>query len=72
MKKLKRRLFPIEISECVTKTNNPDQVDYIKGRYIVQNIRIIDNIQNSAISKFPGNIVLVDSKKVFDSVELSF
>ena len=61
------------LQKVLPKLINPDQVGYIKGRYIGQNIRIINDIQNSAaISKLPGYIVLVDFEKAFDSVEWCF
>ena len=61
------------LQKVLPKLINPDQVGYIKGRYIGENIRIINDIQNSAaISKFPGYIVLVDFQKAFDTIEWSF
>ena len=61
------------LQKVLPKLINPDQVGYIKGRYIGQNIRLINDIQNSAaISQFPGYIALVDFEKAFDSVEWSF
>ena len=60
------------IQKVLPKLINPDQAGYIKGRYIGQNIRIINDIQNScAISKFLGYIVLVEFEKVFNSIKCS-
>ncbi len=46
---------------------------YIKGRYIGENIRLIDDvIQYSTIHNTKGHIVLLDFQKAFDSVNIEF
>ena len=52
---------------------NPDQVGYIKSRFIGENIRTIqDIIEYSSLFKHPGLVVLLDFEKAFDSVSLTF
>ena len=61
------------LQKVLPKLINNDQVGYIKGRYIGENTRIINDVQISAtVSKFPGYIVLVDFEKAFDSIEWAF
>ena len=52
---------------------NPEQTAYVKGRYIGQNIRQIEDIINLGISKkINGIITFVDFEKAFDSIEWIF
>ena len=45
----------------------------MKGRYIGQNIRLInDIIQQTEQQKIPGILILLDFQKAFDSLEWSF
>ncbi len=50
-----------------------DQVGYIKGRYIGQNIRtILDMIEYTKATQTPGMAIFLDFEKAFDSVEWTF
>ena len=61
------------LQSVLPKLINEDQVGYIKGRYIGQNIRIIKDIMtHTEIKNLPGFIVLIDFEKAFDSIEWSF
>ena len=52
---------------------NEDQTGYIKGRFIGQNIRIIDDVLYFAKSeKLPGIILTIDFEKAFDSINWKF
>ena len=52
---------------------HPDQTGYVKGRYIGENIRLIDDlIQYTSLRKLPGLILLIDFEKALDSLEWSF
>ena len=45
----------------------------MRGRYIGQNIRLInDIIQQTEQQKIPGILILLDFQKAFDSLEWSF
>ena len=47
-----------------------DQVGYIKGRYIGENIRKIEDIINyTSLKNVPGSLALIDFQKAFDAVE---
>ena len=61
------------LQKVLPKLVNEDQVGYIRGRYIGQNIRIIKDIMTYTAKKnLPGYILLIDFKKAFDSIEWPF
>ena len=67
-KALSNRLQPL-LSEIVAM----DQVGYIKGRQIIENIRIINDMMSyTDLKHIPGFITLIDFEKAFDSVEWPF
>jgi len=47
-----------------------DQTGYIKGRYIGENVRVIETY--STLNKARGYIVLLDFEKAFDTVNIDF
>ena len=50
-----------------------DQVGYIKGRFIGENVRIIEDILSYTTTKhIPGLLILIDFEKAFDTVEWNF
>ena len=50
-----------------------DQTGYIKGRYIGENVRIIDDIVTyTTITNTEGYVVLLDFEKAFDMVNIDF
>ena len=53
---------------------NDDQVGYVKGGYIGQNVRIISHmLKYSDINIIPGYLLLlIDFEKAFDSIEWPF
>ena len=64
-KALANRLQPL-----LTKIIAADQVGDIKGRQIIENIRIINDVMSyTDLRKKPGFITLIDFEKAFDSVE---
>ena len=51
---------------------NEDQVGYIKGRYIGEAIRTIEDVMSaSKMNNITGYITLIDFEKAFDSIEWS-
>ena len=61
------------LQKVLPKLVNEDQVGYIKGRYIGQNIRIIKDIMTYTGKKnLPGYILLIDFEKAFHSIEWPF
>ena len=52
---------------------NPDQTGFIKGRYIGQNIRLINDILEQTVAQnIPGILLQLDFKKAFDTIEWKF
>ena len=67
------KILAIRLQEIITKLINTDQVGYIKGRYISQNVRTIEDIiLYTNEYKIPGLIGLIDFEKSFDTVEWNF
>ena len=61
------------IESLLAKLVHSDQTGFIKGRYIVQNIRlIIDIMEHTKPHNTPGILVLLDIQKAFDSLEWAF
>ena len=61
------------IQATLPKLINNDQTGFIKGRFIGENIRLIDSIINyTANENIPGLILLLDFQKVFDTLEWPF
>ena len=61
------------LQKVLPKLIHTDQVGYIKGRYIGQNVRIIKDIMTYVENKdLSGYLLLVDFEKAFDKVEWSF
>ena len=55
------------------KLINNDHTGFIKGRFIGENIRLIDSIINyTANTNIPGLILLLDFEKAFDTLEWPF
>jgi len=52
---------------------HPDQTGFVKGRYIGQNIRLINDImEHTKLHNIPGILLLLDFQKAFDTIEWSF
>ena len=52
---------------------HPDQTGFIKGRYIGENIRLLNDLMSYAESnKLSGIFLFVDFEKAFDSLEWDF
>ena len=61
------------IQATLPKLINNDQTGFIKGRFIGENIRLIDSIINyTANTNNPGLILLLDFEKAFDTLEWPF
>ena len=71
--KILTKALAIRLQKILPKIVSSDQVGYISGRYIGENIRTIADLMTcSAKLKIPGYIVLIDFEKAFDSVEWEF
>ena len=61
------------VKEVIQSLIHPDQRGFIKGRYIGENIRQIDDLMHIAEQKKKtGLLLLVDFEKAFDSIEWKF
>ena len=61
------------IATVLPKLINEDQTGYVKGRYIGQNIRLIQDIMKVTESEnIPGIALFIDFKKAFDTLDWNF
>ena len=57
----------------IPKIINYDQTGFIKGRFIGENIRLIDSLINFCAEKnTPGLLLFLDFEKAFDTLEWPF
>ena len=71
--KILTKALAIRLQNYISKIIDPDQVGYIKNRYIGENIRtIFDLMSYTAFKDIEGYIALIDFEKAFDSVEWPF
>ena len=61
------------LEKVLTFLINPDQTGFIKGRYIGQNIRLINDIlEQTKLRNIPGILLQLDYRKAFDTIEWEF
>ena len=61
------------VKKVLPKLVNSDQTGFMKGRFIGENIRLIDGVINFAEAEnIPGLLVFLDFEKAFDTVEWAF
>ena len=71
--KIATKSIASRIRKVLPKIINNDQTGFLKGRFIGENIRLIDSIINyTNTEKIPGLLLFVDFEKAFDSIEWSF
>ena len=71
--KIAAKAIANRIKSVTSKLINNDQTGFIKGRFIGENITLIDNIINYASeNNIPGLLLFIDFEKAFDSLEWSF
>ena len=71
--KILAKALASRLQEVLPKLVNTDQAGYIKGRYIGENVRIIEDIMTyTELKHLPGYIILIDFEKAFDSVSWDF
>ena len=67
--KILTKLYALRLQTVLRDIINPDQVGYLKGRFIGENIRTIKDIMDyTQYFKMSGLIALIDFQKAFDTV----
>ena len=68
--KILAKALSLKMQKVILSLVHTDQVGYIKGRYIGENIRKIEDIINyTSLKNVPGTLALIDFQKAFDTVE---
>ena len=63
----------MRLQKVISVLVDPDQVGYIKARYIGENIRTIEDLMHyTSLRKVPEILALVDFEKAFDTIRWSF
>ena len=71
--KILAKLFAHRMKKVIDKLIHEDQSGYIKGRFIGQNIRLIEDLSFfTERNNLPGIILNVDFEKAFDSLNWNF
>ena len=71
--KIATKAITNRIKSGIPQLINNDQTDFLKGRFIGENIRLINNVINyTAQHEIPGLLLFIDFEKAFDSLEWSF
>ena len=61
------------LEKLLPKIINPDQTRYVKGRFIGENIRLIEDVMfHTEHINSPGIALFIDFKKAFDSIEWNY
>ena len=71
--KIAARALANRIKAVLPSLINNDQTGFVTGRFIGENVRLIDCIIQYAAEKYiPGLLLFIDFEKAFDSLEWSF
>ena len=71
--KIAAKVITNRIKTVIPRLINNDQTSFLKGRFIGENIRMIDCISKYALEKnIPGLLLFIDFEKDFDSLEGPF
>ena len=71
--KIASKVIAKRIEKVLTLLINPDQTGFIKGRYIGQNVRLINDIlEQTKLQNIPGLLLQLDFRKAFDTIEWDF
>ena len=67
------KALAIRLQKVISSVINSDQIGYIKGRYIGDNIRTMLDILEITMKELdPGLMVMIDFEKAFDTVSWQF
>ena len=71
--KIATKAIANRLKKIINKIISPNQIGFIKGRYIGENIRLIQEvIEHLNNTNKPGLLIFVDFEKAFDSVDHAF
>ena len=71
--KILAKVLAIRLQKVISHLISSDQTGYIKGRYIGDNVRtMLDILEITKQQADPGIMVMIDFKKVFDTLSWSF
>ena len=71
--KIASKIIARRLEKVLVLLINPDQTGFIKGRYIGQNIRLINDIlEQTKLQNIPGILLQLDFRKAFDTIEWEF
>ena len=71
--KILSKAIALRIEKVLPRLINCNQTGFMKGRYIGQNIRLINDImEQTKLQNIPGILLLLDFRKAFDTVEWDF
>lgn len=71
--KIAAKAIAIRLKRVLPKLIDNDQTGFLKGRFIGENIRLIDaTINYTSFKNIPGLLLFLDFGKAFDTVEWSF
>ena len=71
--KIAAKAIANRLQNVLPKLIDSDQTGFFKGRFIGENIRLIDGLINhTAARNIPGLLMFLDFEKAFDTVEWSF
>lgn len=71
--KIATKVIANRLKLVLPKVIDSDQTGFLKGRFIGENIRLIDSVINfTAAKNVPGLLLFLDFEKAFDTVEWSF
>ena len=71
--KIASKVIAKRLEKVLSLLVSPDQTGFIKGRYIGQNIRLINDIlEQTRLQNIPGILLQLDFQKAFDTLEWKF
>ena len=71
--KIAAKAIANRVKKALPKLINNDQTGFLKGRFIGENIRLIDGVIKFAATKnIPGLLLFLDFENAFDTVEWAF
>ena len=70
---MSQKVITKRLEKVLTLLINLDQTGFVKGRYISQNIRLINDIlEQTKLRNILGILLQLDFRKAFDTIEWGF